>query len=179
MHDPDPEPRQRPQPRPQLRPKAPRRRSRRLAPLVVGLAACGPGSAPPQASDPPLDSVETVVATYLDAVSNQDTARVRSTFTTDGSVLWIENGLVHYRGVDGILEGLSAFPAGTPIATEMAPLEVQRIGSRGAHAWGTFTTSVGVAEGAYSFGGMISFLLEHDGEAWKLVGGHVSSPMPR
>jgi len=63
--------------------------------------------------------------------------------------------------------------------TELEGLEVVRLGTTGAHAWASFTTSVGVEAGECGFGGMISFLLERVNDVWRLVGGHVSSPRSR
>ena len=149
-----------------------------LSALLVG---CGGGAA---TTDEPLDDqavsaeVEAVLETYLAAVSERDTATIRSLYLDDGRFVWMESGAVQYRSADQVLEGLSAFPEGTPIETSVQDLKIVPVGGSGAHAWAAFSTTIGTGDQSFTFGGMMSFVLERSDGVWRIVGGHTSSPQP-
>lgn len=123
--------------------------------------------------------VETFLNQYLEAAASGDAKAVRSALVDDGRFAWVEDGAVRYRGAEDVLEGLASLPPDAEIDTELKDLEVIAMGASGAHAWGTFITTIESGEQAFSFGGAISFVLERQGDDWKLVGGHTSSPRDR
>lgn len=151
-----------------------------FAAALTILVSCGPGAPPTEdaaqtSPDPSLD-IPAVVERYLTAVAERDTAELRNLLATDGRLAWLENGAVAYRTPDDLIVGLAAFPPETPIRTELGELSVVGVGDRSAHAWATFATTIGEGQDAFSFGGMLSFVWEHTGGEWLLVGGHASSP---
>jgi hypothetical protein len=112
----------------------------------------------------------------MSAVEERDPSALREILVPGDRLAWIEDGQVRYRSAQEVLSSLLAFPAGTPIHTQTSDLEVVPIGERGAHAWTRFETTVGEGEGAFSFRGIVSFVLERTGGSWRIVGGHTSSP---
>jgi ketosteroid isomerase-like protein len=137
----------------------------------------GTGSAT-QPSPEMTAEVAAFLDAYLSAIDARDADFIRGAYVDDGRFVWIEDGEVRYRGAEEILASLNAFPAGGAIRTELSGLEVVALGGNGAHAWATFTTTVGSGPGSFSFGGAISFVLERAGDSWRLAGGHTSSPGP-
>lgn len=156
-------------------------RGPRVAPVaavavLAALAGCGLPPAQPAPDGGLTAEVGAFLEDYLGAMDSRDTERIRSAVVGDGRFVWIEDGEVRYRGPAELVAGLEAFPLDTPIRTELVDLSVVPVGATGAHAWGTFTTSVGTGPGSFSFGGAISVLVERMDGAWRLVGGHTSSP---
>lgn len=147
------------------------------ASLVVACAPLRPVAAPaPVVSK---EEVSAFLTDYLAAIGSRDAARIRAALVTGDRLAWIEDGKVSYRSADAVIAGLAAFPAGAAIRTELTDLAVVPVGQSGAHAWASFRTTVGEGAAAFSFGGAISFMLERDGDSWKIVGGHTSSPRRR
>lgn len=156
------------------------KRSLLLVAVASWIVACAPLR--PAAAPAPVVSkqeVSELLTDYLAAISSRDAARIRAALVTGERLAWIEDGKVSYRSADAVIAGLAAFPAGTAIRTELADLDVVPVGVSGAHAWALFRTTVGEGAAAFSFGGAISFMLERDGDSWKIVGGHTSSPRRR
>ncbi|MDH3223240.1 MAG: nuclear transport factor 2 family protein [Gemmatimonadota bacterium] len=146
--------------------------------LLLG-SACAPGP-DGETQDAPPEDLPAQVARQLDAyladVATRDAEGLRSAYVPDERFAWIEDGAVAYRAVGDVLAGLAAFSPGTAIVTELEGLEVVPIGADGAHSWAQFRTTIGEGEGAFSFAGMMSMVWERDGERWRIVGGHTSSP---
>jgi hypothetical protein len=140
------------------------------------LASCGPPGAQPSPDGGLTAEVGAFLEDYLSAMDARDTDRVRSAVVGDGRFVWIEDGDVRYRGTAELVAGLEAFPLDAPIRTELGDLSVAPVGATAAHAWGTFTTSVGTGPGSFSFAGAISVVVERHGGSWRMVGGHTSSP---
>lgn len=135
---------------------------------------------PSQAQDTDLaQGAEAFLKHYMDAAASADVDAIRGALASDGRFAWVEDGAVRYRSADDVLQGLASLPPDAEIVTELKDLEVVALGKTGAHAWGTFTTTLGSGEQAFSFGGAISFVLERQKDGWKLVGGHTSSPRGR
>ena len=151
-----------------------------LGTALALLVACGPSEPPADAGGGAVDAAEVgaVLLHYLEAVERRDTAALRALYAADGRFVWIEDGAVRYRSADDVLAGLAAFPAGTPLRTVVGEVEVAPVAGGGVHAWTPFTTRVGEGEGAFTFRGMLSFVLERDGEGWRIVGGHTSTASP-
>ena len=151
-----------------------------------GALGCGGSGAAPNGGEAeaftPVDTA-TVVAdvrraleAYQVAVDARDEAAIRDAYLSDGRFVWMEDGSVRYRSASAVLEALAAFPADVPLRTVYSGLEVVLLAPGAAHAWAEFTTTVGEGPGAYSFGGILSWVLVagEDGR-WRIAGGHTSS----
>jgi len=147
--------------------------------VAVLLAACSPAArdAPvSSASDGLAGEVGAVIDRYVSAASAGDSMAIRDILVADDRFAWIEDGDLRYRSADEVLDGLRGFPADTQIETTLSDLTVVPLGESGAYAWSPFTTTVGQGTGGFSFGGLLSFVLERRDGAWRIVGGHTSSP---
>jgi hypothetical protein len=125
------------------------------------------------------DEVSAFLTGYFEAIGARDAAKIREAYVADDRFVWIEDGKVRYRRVEDVLSSLATFPADSPIRTELADLSVVSVGPVAAHAWATFKTTVGEGAKAFTFGGAISFVLEREGNKWRVVSGHTSSPSRR
>jgi hypothetical protein len=76
--------------------------------------------------------------------------------------------------VAGVFAGLSQMPPGTRIRTELKDLEVMGVGGSGAIARSAFTTAIGEGAGAFTFGGLMTIVLERSDGSWRIIAGHVS-----
>ena len=141
--------------------------------------ACAPLKQAPAPMPRVTEEVATFLNNYLSAIDSRDAANIRAAYVGDDRFVWIEDGKVRYRQVDEVLASLAMFPAGSAIRTELMDLTVVPISQSAAHAWATFRTSVGEGPSGFSFGGAMSLTLERDGNSWKIVGGHTSSPSRR
>lgn len=147
--------------------------------MVVMVAACAPAG--PDSRRRELDATTAVpairqaTAAYLAAIARRDTGAVLGALPEDGRIIWIENGAVRYRSTDELLAGLSSIPLDATIETQFDSAQVHLLDAGAAHVWGAFRTTIGSPAMSYSFGGMISFFMYLDGEAWRISGGHVSS----
>jgi len=119
--------------------------------------------------------VQVFLEAYMDAIAARDSAMLRAQVADSTRYVWAEDGSIRYRSVDGMLAGLGAFPADIPIETDLSELHVAGVGVDGAHAAALFETRIGAGEGAFAFGGLITFVLERADETWRIVGGHASS----
>lgn len=146
-----------------------------LACLLMSTCGCDEIDRP----DPPDPRVgaEEFLDAYLDAVAVRDTAALRSMYAGPDRLVWIEEGEVRYRSADEVFRSLDQFPPGASIETELEPPALAELSGGGVHAWGSFTTTVTGEGSSYSFGGLMSVVLEPtESGSWRIVGGHVSSP---
>jgi len=143
------------------------------------LLACAPITPAPTVQTSLKPEVATFLEGYLAAIGARDAAKIREAYVADDRFVWIEDGKVRYRRVEEVLSSLASFPADSPIRTELADLTVVPVGPSAAHAWASFKTTVGEGSKAFTFGGAISFVLERDGDRWRVVSGHTSSPSRR
>lgn len=150
-----------------------------LSGLLTLSAACASPDPGASSGADMANEVASFLDEYLAAIDARDSDVIGRAYLDDGRFVWIEDGEVRYRNADEILASLGTFPAGSAIRTELSDLAVVPVGGTGAHAWATFSTTVGTGPGSFSFGGAISFVLEREGGSWKLVGGHTSSPTGR
>lgn len=153
--------------------------------LVVGCGPEGRDEASESAGPPiteregiPL-TVEAFLNRYVRAIGERDTAALRDMYAEPDRFVWIEDGAVRYRSASEVFQSLGQFEADTPIDTELGEPGVTRLEGGGVHTWASFTTTVGEGKASYSFGGLMSFVLEPADGAWRIVGGHVSSPRSR
>ncbi len=145
-------------------------------------SACGPtpDGESPEALPGDLEArVASELDQYLAGIASRDAEGLRRAYVADERFAWIEDGSVAYRTVGDVLAGLAAFPSATPILTELEGLEVVPIGTDGAHSWARFRTTIGEGEDAFSFAGIMSMVWERDGDRWRILGGHTSSPRAR
>jgi len=150
-----------------------------LGGLLILSAACTSPDPNSSSGVDPANEVASFLNEYLAAIDARDSDIIGRAYVDDGRFVWIEDGEVRYRSADEILANLGSFPASSAIRTELSDLVVVPLGGAGAHAWATFSTTVGTGPGSFSFGGAISFVLERENGSWKLVGGHTSSPTGR
>lgn len=150
-----------------------------LGALLILVCACTPRDPDPPPSVDPAEEVAAFLEEYLAAIDARDTTTIGRAYVADDRFVWIEDGEVRYRNREEILASLAALPGGSSIRTELSGLTVVPLGVNGAHAWATFTTTIGTGPGSFSFGGAISFVLENVDGSWQLVGGHTSSPTGR
>ncbi len=151
--------------------------------FTLGLSALVMGCAAPNLDRLPQQDIKTEVAAFLDqyfeAIEARDETKIRAAYVSDDRFTWIEDGKVRYRTATEVFTGLATIPAGTPIRTELKNLTVVTIGQTGAHAWADFSTTIGTQPRGFTFGGVISLVLEKHDDKWRLVGGHTSSPTRR
>lgn len=147
-----------------------------LISLLVAAASAACQGPPGGALSSSSVDLEGFLASYLEAIAARDTATLRGMYAQPDRFVWIEEGAVRYRSADDVFASLSGFSADASIDTEIETLRVAMLTGGAAHAWTSFTTTVSGQGGAYSFGGVMSVVLEPSDEGWRIVGGHVSSP---
>lgn len=150
-----------------------------LAVLVAAVAGCAAPSHPAALESAGVSAVPAFLSAYLKAIEARDEAAIRNAYVAGDRLAWIEDGKVRYRSADEVIASLRLIPASTPIRTTFSDLVVVPVGSDGAHARATFATTLGTPPSAFSFGGAITFTLERQGGAWRIVAGHTSSPSRR
>lgn len=150
-----------------------------MAALLLLSGACSSPDPNSAAAFAPESEVAAFLTDYLSAIDARDPVALRRAYVEDGRFVWMEDGAVRYRSAADILASLSSFPSDSSIRTELQDLVVVPVGGAGAHAWARFSTTVGSGPGEFSFGGAISFVLEHGDGSWKLVGGHTSTSTGR
>ena len=146
---------------------------------ALSLVACAPIQPAVHAPPSLTSEVTAFLDGYLSAIGSRDAARIRKAYVAEDRFVWIEDGRVRYRRVEDVLSSLATFPSDSPIRTELKDLAVAPLGQGAAHAWASFRTTVGEGPSGFSFGGAISFTLERDGNSWRVVSGHTSSPSRR
>lgn len=144
-----------------------------LAAVLVGCAS-PPRPATVEAND--VSTVPAFLTGYLKAIETRDEAAIRSAYVSGDRLAWLEDGKLRYRSADEVLAGLKSIPVASPIRTTLTDLVVVPLGSGAAHARASFATTIGAPPGAFTFGGAVTFALERQGGAWKIVAGHTSSP---
>jgi hypothetical protein len=144
-----------------------------LAAIGAGLAACAsePAPAPSDFDEFEFDESEVVAAVeaYTRATEARDEAGIRAALIDDGRYAWYEGGELRYRSADDVVASLAMFPPDQVIRTTLSELRVTPLGARGAWVNAGFQTEVG--NGAFAFGGHITFVLERTEAGWKIVGG--------
>jgi ketosteroid isomerase-like protein len=151
--------------------------------IMTALAGLAAGCATPPSTTPRSADLEGELTAFMEsynaAIAERDPEKVRSFYATGDRFVWIEEGAVRYRAPEDILAALAAVPEGTVIRTKLSDIGVAAVGSSAAHAWAAFHTTIGDASDGFSFSGTVSMVLEHDGDAWRIVGGHSSGPGTR
>lgn len=147
--------------------------------MLCGLLGCGgTGTGAPAELD--ADQTEAEVSafldTYLGALETRDAEAVSEQYVTDGRFEWIEDGEIRYRSAADVLAGLESLPADMAIVTEYQDRVITPVGDRGAKLSTRFRTVIGEGPGSFSFGGMMTMVLEHGPTGWRVVSGHTSSP---
>lgn len=154
-----------------------------LRPLVIAtglltflsLGRCVPAPEP----DPSAELIHTEILTFLDAwntaIAAGDRDAVRAAYVADPRFRWFEDGALRYRSVDEVLGGMDALGPGTEIRTELTNVETEPLSHRLAHGSASFETRLTMPQGAFSFGGVFTMLLERDDDGWRFVTGHTST----
>jgi len=144
--------------------------------LLVALGSCaGQGTGEERTAQMVESEVETFLGAYRTAIDAKQIERLRTMYVDDGRFRWIEDGQVRYRSPEDVMAALAALPNDAGIQTEYENTEVTVVGTRSASAGSTFRTTMGEGPSAYSFGGMITMVLEQGAEGWRIVEGHTSS----
>lgn len=156
-----------------------------VAGFVAAIAVTGCRPADPTPPDPMLDErtlvaqIHQTLERYGLAVSQGDAAGLRDMYVLDGRFTWIEDGEVRYRSPEEVLEALASLGPDMPVVTDFGEIGTALVRDVAAHAWVPFTTTIGEGAGAFQFSGMLSFVLERNGDQWRIVGGHTSSERAR
>ena len=150
-----------------------------LALLAATLLGCATPNQDRTGSADTAAEVAAFLSRYLKAIDSRDETTLRDSYVAGDRFAWIEDGKLRYRSADEVVAGLKTLPASTPIRTELKDLVVVPVGTNGAHARAGFTTVIGSPPSGFMFGGVISLVLERQGNAWRLVAGHTSSPSRR
>lgn len=151
-------------------------RSAAVITAVLASAALGcstPADTPPEASAEASvwDEAEVIAAVeaYNRATETRDESAIRGALAGDGRYAWYEGGELRYTSADDVVASLATFPPDQPIRTTFSDMRVAPVGAGGAWVNATFQTDVG--NGAFAFGGQITFVLERTDEGWKILGG--------
>jgi hypothetical protein len=124
--------------------------------------------------------VAAALATYRELAASGKWSDVALLYADDPRFRWWTNGAVEARSVADIRKGLLSLPAGTRVENTYREPEILVLARGVVLVSCAFETKVSDAQGAgYGFGGWITMtFIERDG-AWRILNGHVSSPLPR
>jgi len=147
--------------------------------LVLWGTACGgeAGSGAPDggaAAGASAPEVAAFLLRHLEALEARDSAQLRQMYAP--TFVWLEDGAVRYRRVEEVLAGLESLPAETGLRTVIGEVEALPAGPGAVHAWTPFATTLGEGPEAFTFSGVLSYVLERRPTGgWIIVGGHTST----
>jgi ketosteroid isomerase-like protein len=161
--------------------------SYKIVPLIICVMFCisfyGCESASENSRFPDVAALTTEIErflnSYFEAFGSRDTVRLREMFTDDDRFFWIDDGSVRYRSVDAVFEAIAGFRPDFDIQTELGNVGVAPLGDGTVYAFTEFQSRGGTPEFQFQFGGVMTFALERDGDTWRIVGGHSSTPRDR
>jgi hypothetical protein len=119
--------------------------------------------------------VKRFAARHREALQARDADALRAMYADTDRLRWYEDGALAYGSVDAVLEGLAALPRGVPMETRYRGLEVTVLAPDAAHLATSFETAVGEGEGAFTFKGWLTMVLQRGPEGWRIVSGHTST----
>ena len=152
-----------------------------LALLIVTVSGCSSSSdiAASRTSLNPEQEITAFLGSYAAAFSELDTALVRSLYIDDGRFIWLEDGKVQYHSPDAILEGLAALPPNMRVETDLIEPAITVLSDRLATVQSRFESRFyGPSGEGFSFGGVLSMVLERSASGWRIVSGHTSTSAP-
>jgi len=152
-----------------------------VALMLWGTACAGEaGSGDPDGGDPGAETagsapeVAAFLLRHLEALEARDSAQLRQMYAP--TFVWLEDGAVRYRRVEELLASLESFPAETRLRTVIGEVEALPAGPGAVHAWTPFATTLGEGPEAFTFSGVLSYVLERRPTGgWIIVGGHTST----
>jgi len=145
--------------------------------VLLGASACGGGGAPEAEAAADAPEVAAFLLRHLEALEARDSARLRQMYAP--RFVWLEDGAVRYRNVQEVLAGRDAFPAESRLRTVIGEVEALPAGPGAVHAWTPFATTLGEGPQAFTFSGVLSYVLERRPTGgWIIVGGHTSTDAP-
>ena len=90
---------------------------------------------------------------------------------------WLEDGALAYASVGDIRAAIAGMPAGTRIVTTHDDVRITPVAPGIAWASMRFESTFLGADGpSFGFSGVVTLLLRHRPEGWRIVGGHASTP---
>lgn len=155
--------------------------------LALGLAAvpCAAqpatrGALPPAHAAAIRDSARAFLAELEKTFASGDRAATARMYSSDARFRWVESGRVTARSAAQIAEYLKQIPAGLKVATTYTDPDFAALAPGLAQVVTPFQTTMGdPAAGGASFGGMLTMILVHERDGWRLLHGHASSPDAR
>lgn len=151
-----------------------------VVPLLLALSACSTSQRVEHAMNTQLidSEVRLFLKQYLQTLEGGDEEAIRRLYVDDERFMWFSDGAVSYRSPDDVLNGLNRF-ASIKFHTDISDVEVVPLTPAYATASTGFSTELEIpgAEN-YTFGGVITFLLERDEASgrWAVLRGHTSTP---
>lgn len=132
-----------------------------------------------QGTSPGIESeVTAFLESYRSALDRRDGALLATLYVSDGRFEWLEDGSVRYRAAEEIIASLASFPAGMRLVTDYDQTSIRHVGRDGASVTTAFRTTIGEADTAFEFSGVISMSLERGPSGWQIVSGHTSTADP-
>lgn len=126
------------------------------------------------------EEVQRFLGSYVTTIEARDTAALRTYLTDDRlRFVWYEDGEARYRTPAQVLKAVAELPSDAPPRTRLTGTTVLPLDSWTVWAAARFETSVGSGESAYSFGGVMTVVLEREDGRWKILTGHTSTRRTR
>lgn len=153
--------------------------------LGVGAVPCAAQSAARGALAPAhaaamRDSARTFLADLEKTFASGDRGATAGMYSSDARFRWVESGRITARSAAQIAEYLRQMPAGMKVATTYTDPDFIPLAPGLIQVVSPFQTTLGdPAAGGVSFGGMLTMILVHEGDGWRLLHGHASSPDAR
>lgn len=153
-----------------------------LALILALCAGCAHQTYP--LSEPQAASVREGVRATLDAFRRYAAEGkwdlLGGLYVDDANFRWVESGAVRYRSVAEVRKALSSLSTGSRIETTYKDVEIIPLSPDVAMVTLLFETRlVSITGGGFSFGGAMTMVLVRRDDAWRIAGGHTSSPARR
>lgn len=150
-----------------------------LLPTAVFLTAACAG--PPSFDEPHRMAIRDSVGVMLEAFRQYsavgDWDALLRLYEDGPDFRWLEDGAVAYASVADIRAAIAAMPAGTRIVTTHDDVRITPAAPGTAWASMRFQSTFLGADGpSFGFAGVVTLLLRHRPEGWRIVGGHASTP---
>ena len=149
--------------------------------LIVAVSGCSSSRdiAASRTGLNPEEEITLFLDSYRAAFYEQDTHLVRSLYVDDGRFIWLEDGKVQYQSPDAILEVLAALPPNMRVETDLLEPVITVLSDRLATVQARFEARFySPPEEGFSFGGVLSMVLERSASGWRIVSGHTSTSAP-
>lgn len=127
------------------------------------------------------DSVATFLATWAEGTQEGRWDRLVDRYADDPSFVWVEDGRVRYRSLEGIRAGFDDLRASFSDArTEFVEPSITSLAPGLVHVVTQFRTTLTREDGPeVQFGGAMTMTVSQTGDGWKVLQGHMSSERQR